>query len=310
MMISIIVPVYNEEGNLKEFYNRLVKVFHKIEVEYELIFIDDGSSDESLFLIKNFASSDENTKYIAFSRNFGQQIAFSAGIDAMEGDCAVLIDSDLQDPPETIADLYKKYSEGFSIVYAKRRKRSGETVFKKITARIFYKFLKSIISFPIPLDTGDFRLLDKKVIEHLRKMPERSKFLRGQVAWLGFKSAEVLYDRDSRFSGETGYTVGKMIRLALNAITSFSNKPLYFVSIIGLLMSVFSFLLILLALFSFFVFQQTVTGWTSLMISVSFLGGIQLLSIGIIGEYIARINSDVKQRPLYVVDETNIDSSN
>ena len=305
--ISIIVPVYNESGNLEVFYDRLEKSISEITQSYQIIFVNDGSTDDSLLKIIELSIKNKNVFYINLSRNFGHQIAVSAGLEYSDAKCTVIIDSDLQDPPELITKLYEKYKEGFDVVYAKRKKRKGESFLKRITAKVYYRLLKKIVSFEIPLDAGDFRLLSKKVVDAINKMPEQNKFLRAQIAWLGFKQTFVLFDRDTRNQGKSGYTYGKMIRLAFDGITGFSDKPLLFVSRLGFIISCFSFLVIIYAIFSHYVLEQTITGWTSLIISAAFIGGIQLLSIGVIGEYISRINVNVKRRPLFIVDSTNIE---
>lgn len=304
--ISIVVPIYNEEKNISELYKRLKTSITSFTERYEMIFVNDGSTDLSLLELKNLSKLDEQVYYINFSRNFGHQIAISAGLDFCKGNSVVIIDGDLQDPPELIPKLYEEYKKGFDVVYAKREQREGETFLKKTTSKLFYRILERITSFEIPLDAGDFRLLDKKVVVALNKMPEQNKFLRGQIAWLGFKQSHVLYKRDGRKHGKTGYTYSKMFKLAFDAITGFSDKPLLFVSRLGFVISIFSFFVILYAIFAHFVLKQTITGWTSLIISFMFIGGIQLLSVGIIGEYISRINSNVKDRPLYIIEETNI----
>lgn len=303
--ISVVIPIYNEESNIKELYSRLEKVLLPLSLEYELVFINDGSTDSSLKELILLSDNDKNVFYINLSRNFGHQIALSAGLDICSGDCVVIMDGDLQDPPETVRNLLDKYEEGYDVVYAKRIKREGESFLKKITAKLFYRILKRIIPFDIPLDTGDFRLLSRKVVNELKNMPEKSKFLRGQVAWLGFKSTEVLFERDKRRHGTTNYSYGKMIVLALDAITGFSDKPLRLVSRFGFIVSSLTFIIILFAIFSHFVLQQTITGWTSLIISSMFIGGIQLLSVGVICEYLARMNKDIKNRPLYIIEDTN-----
>lgn len=304
--LSVIIPVYNEEHNLPELYSRLLDAINSITNNYEFIFINDGSKDDSLNTIIDLSLNDDKVFYIDFSRNFGHQIALTAGLDFCNGKAVVIIDSDLQDPPELIPKLYKEYKKGYNIVYAQRIKRKGESFLKKVTAKLFYRIFNRIVSFEIPLDAGDFRLIDRKIVLSLRNMSEQSKFLRGQMAWLGYKQTKVLYNRDSRKDGKSGYSYKKMFTLAIDAITGFSDKPLTFVRRVGFFISFLSFLVILFAIFSHFVLKQTITGWTSLIVSVMFIGGIQLFSIGIIGEYISRINRDVKNRPLYIVDKTNI----
>ncbi len=309
MKISIIIPIYNEQGNIDRLINRLKGVIAQLNIDCEYIFINDGSKDDSINIIKNLAKIDSSVKFINFSRNFGHQIAVTAGLDKAKGDRIVIIDADLQDPPELIIDMYNKMDDGFEVVYAKRKARKGESWMKKFTARMFYRILKAITSVNIPVDTGDFRIIDRKIVDVLKQMPEQQKFLRGQISWIGFNQTYVEYERDERNAGETGYTYKKMIRLALDGITSFSNFPLKFASICGFVVSGIAFLVGLYALYSRFISGHYVEGWTSIIISVLFLGGIQLISIGIIGEYISRLSSNIRNRPLYIVRETNIDSN-
>lgn len=304
--LSLVVPLHNEEGNLPHLHQRLIPVITTITQEYEIIYINDGSRDATLSMIKALAVQDERVHYISFSRNFGHQMAIMSGIEHASGNAVVIMDGDLQDPPELIPELWKKYAEGFKVVYAQRRSREGETLAKKWTAKAFYRLLKKTTNIKIPLDTGDFRLIDRKVVEYLKQMPERHKFLRGQIAWIGFKQTAVFYNRESRLSGKTNFSFSKMFQFALDGITAFSNYPLRMATVMGFAVSGVSFLVILYALYSKFVLNRTITGWTSLIISVLFIGGIQLIAIGIIGEYISRINSDVRKRPLYVIEEDNI----
>lgn len=307
--LSVIIPIYNEQQIIHELYNRLQKTVSQISINYEFIFVNDGSKDNSLMELMEISKQDSRVYFINFSRNFGHQIAVTAGLDASNGKAVVIIDGDLQDPPELITDLFKKYQEGYDVVYAKRKERKGESVFKKVTAKLFYLTLKRITTIDIPLDTGDFRLIDRKVVSYLNQMPEQNKFLRGQIAWLGFKQTEVLFDREKRKFGKTGYSFGKMLQFAMDGITSFSDKPLQIVTKLGFTISFFSFITILYAIFSHFVLERTITGWTSLIISSMFIGGVQLISIGVIGEYISRINKNVLKRPLYIVENTNCEKS-
>lgn len=304
--ISVIVPIYNEEQIVSELYSRLQRTVSQISKSYELIFVNDGSKDQSLLELLKLSEQDPRVFYINFSRNFGHQIAVTAGLDASNGQAVVIIDGDLQDPPELITDLYAKYKEGYEVVYAKRKERKGESAFKKVTAKLFYRTLKRITAIDIPLDTGDFRLIDRKVVNYLNQMPEQNKFLRGQIAWLGFKQTEVLFNRDKRKYGKTGYSLGKMLRFAMDGITSFSDKPLQLVTKLGFTISFVSFIIILYAIYSHFILDRTITGWTSLIISSMFIGGVQLISIGVIGEYISRINKNVLKRPLYIIEKSNI----
>lgn len=307
MQLSIIIPIYNEHGNIDRLINRLKGVIAQLNVSCEYVFINDGSKDDSINIIKNLAKIDPSVKFINFSRNFGHQIAVTAGLDKCIGERIVIIDADLQDPPELILEMYKKMDEGFEVVYAKRAARKGESWLKKFTARMFYRILKAITSVNIPVDTGDFRIMDRKIVDVLKQMPEQQKFLRGQISWIGFNQTYVEYERDERFAGETGYTYKKMIRFALDGITSFSNFPLKFATVCGFVVSGIAFLVMLYALYSRFISKDYIEGWTSIIISVLFLGGIQLISIGIIGEYISRLSSNVRNRPLYIVNDTNIE---
>jgi dolichol-phosphate mannosyltransferase len=281
-------------------------VVAQMQISCEYIFVNDGSKDHSFQLIKNLALADPAIKYIDFSRNFGHQIAVSAGLDLAAGDRVAIIDADLQDPPELIIDMFAKMDQGYEVVYAKRNNRNGESWLKKFTAKVFYRILKSITSVKIPVDTGDFRIIDRKVVNVLNQMPEHNKFLRGQISWIGFKQTYVEYDRKVRQAGSTGYTYKKMIRLALDGITSFSNFPLKVASICGFVVSGIAFMVMIYALYSRYITKDYVEGWTSTIISVLFLGGIQLISIGIIGEYISRLSENARNRPLYIINETNI----
>ncbi|GAA4309923.1 glycosyltransferase family 2 protein [Nibribacter koreensis] len=304
--ISVIVPIYNEEKNLPELYRRLTDTLLGLGLPYELVFVNDGSKDNSLLEILRLSQTDSAVFYVNFSRNFGHQIAVTAGLDVCRGACAVIIDGDLQDPPELIADLYQKYQKGHEVVYAKRATRNGDSFFKKTTAKLFYRVLRASTATDIPLDTGDFRLIDRKVIDYLKQMPEQNKFLRGQIAWLGFSQTHVLFDRDSRRHGTSGYSLGRMLRFAMDGITGFSDAPLQFVTRLGFTISALSFLIILYAVYSHFILHRTITGWTSLIISSMFIGGVQLLSVGVIGEYVSRINRNVLNRPLYIVQGSNL----
>ena len=307
MLLSVVVPIFNEEENIRLLHERLCGVVKKLNTELEFIFVNDGSRDNSLAIIKLLAASHSNVKFIDFSRNFGHQIAVTAGLDIAKGDAVVIIDADLQDPPELIAEMFAKWQEGFEVVYAKRKERRGENFFKKFSAKLFYRVINKMISFNIPMDTGDFRIIDRKIVDVLKSMPEQQKFLRGQISWAGFKQTYVEYDRDPRHAGETGYTFKKMIKFALDGITSFSDAPLKLASLMGFIVSGFAFLMILYALYARFISRDYVQGWTSLMLAVLFLGGIQLICLGMIGEYISRVANNIKNRPLYIIRETNTD---
>jgi len=305
MLLSLIVPVYNEEKNLSLFFDRSHKVLESLLIPFEIILINDGSEDESLTLIKSFSKNNDSIRFIDLSRNFGHQIAVSAGLDYAKGDIICIIDADLQDPPELIPVMLDKMKKGYEVVYAKRKTRQGESIFKTWTAKIFYRTLSRLTTIEIPLDSGDFRLFDKKVLDVIRQMPEKNKFLRGQIAWAGFEQTYVEYDRDARHAGETGYDFRKMLRLALDGITSFSNAPLKLVTYFGVIVSVFAFIATLFVLYSIYVIKSFVPGWGSLLISILFIGGVQMIAIGIIGEYLSRMNQNLLNRPLYVVREKN-----
>jgi len=305
--LSIIAPIYNEESNIPDLYKRLLAVVSQLQISYELIFINDGSKDRSMESIRKLAAENNAVKFINFSRNFGHQIAVTAGLDYCRGKQIVIIDADLQDPPELILEMKKKLEDGFDVVYARRKSRQGETFLKKYTAKMFYRMLSKITSVKIPVDTGDFRMMDRKIVEVLKLMPEQQKFLRGQIAWAGFRQTFIEYDRDQRQAGETGYTYKKMIRLALDGITGFSNFPLKFATFAGFFVSGVTFLISLYALYARFISKDFVPGWTSLILAVLFIGGVQLISIGIIGEYISRLSANVRNRPLYVIGDTNMD---
>ena len=307
-MITVVLPVYNEEQGLADFSSQLLRQLSALG-EHEILFVNDGSTDHSLGVIKSLCREHPSCHFIDLSRNFGHQIAISAGIDHARGDWVVLMDSDGQDPPEEIAKLYSKAKEGFDVVYAKRTSRGKEGPLKRWTANLFYRLLDRITSISIPMDVGDFRIMNKKVVKALRKMPEKQRYLRGQIAWLGFKQGYIEYNRKSRDVGETKYTYRKMIRLALDGITSFSNWPLRLATITGFVCAFIGLLLIIYTLYSRFVLNDYEPGWASLMITFVFIGGIQLIGIGVIGEYIGRINENVKNRPLYLVDETDLEDA-
>jgi dolichol-phosphate mannosyltransferase len=305
--LSVVIPVFNEEKNIEELYNRLKNTIEELGLTYELVFVNDGSTDGSFEIIASLSENNPNIKYIDLSRNFGHQIAVTAGLDFVIGKNTVIIDADLQDPPEVIAELYTKMQEGFDVVYAKRKKRKGDPILKKITAKVFYRILSIITNIDIPVDTGDFRIMSNKVVNVLKNMPEQHKFIRGQISWAGFRQAHIDYVRNERFAGETGYTYTKMTKFAKDGITAFSDFPLKLVTWMGFAVAMIAFGVMVYALFSKYIKGGAVPGWASLMISLLFLGGVQLISIGIIGEYISRIASNVRNRPLYIVNKKNID---
>jgi polyisoprenyl-phosphate glycosyltransferase len=306
MDLSIVIPVFNEEDNILPLVQRLHRTLAPTGLTYEFIFVNDGSRDATLLRIKELSALQPEIRYIDLSRNFGHQIAVSAGLDYATGQVVGIIDADLQDPPELLLPMYDKWKEGYDVVYALRIRRKGESWFKLITARLFYRILAKITHIDIPLDTGDFRIMDKRVVEVLRSMPERHKFLRGQIAWVGFRQTGLEYERDARQHGKSGYPFSKMLRFALDGITGFSDIPLRFVSNLGIVVTIFAFLMTLYALYSRFILQDYTQGWTSIIITVLFMGGVQMISIGIIGEYLTRINADTRKRPLYVVRENNL----
>jgi glycosyltransferase involved in cell wall biosynthesis len=306
MDLSVIIPIFNEEANIAVLYTRISNVLDSMNMTYELIFVNDGSKDKSIQLIEALSFNNTKVKFIDFSRNFGHQIAVTAGLDYSTGQRVVIIDADLQDPPELIADLYKKMDEDYQVVYARRKSRKGESFFKKLTAKLFYRTLSSITSINIPVDTGDFRIIDRKIVDVLKQMPEQEKYLRGQISWVGFKQTYIEYEREERLKGTTGYTYRKMLKFAIDGITSFSDFPLKFASMAGFVVSFFAFIVMLYTLYSKFILKDTVQGWTSIMLSVMFIGGIQLICVGIIGEYISRIGNNIKKRPLYVINKSNL----
>lgn len=307
--LSVIIPIYNEEMNLVPMNNRIIAALSPLGIQYEIVYVNDGSKDNSLPIIMGLSEENASVKYIDFSRNFGHQIAISAGLEHAMGERIVIMDGDGQDPPELIPELLKTSLEGFEVVYAKRKKRKGESFLKKLTAKLFYRFLANITQIEIPLDTGDFRLIHRKVQKVLLNMPEQHKYLRGQIAWIGFNSTFVEYDREERMGGNTKFTYGKMMRFATDGISGFSNWPLKVATMLGFAVSGIAFMLIIYSLYQKF-FGFTEVGWTSLHISVLFLGGVQLLGIGILGEYLGRVSENVKNRPTYIVKNSNIQTLN
>ena len=306
MQLSIVIPIYNEEANIPALYQRLRTVVEQMGVSYELIFVNDGSRDRSLELLRTLAAQHPRVRYIDFSRNFGHQIAVTAGLDLSRGAAVAIIDADLQDPPELLPALYQKLGEGYEVVYAKRRTRQGESKAKKLTAKLFYRLLTRITSISIPVDTGDFRIISRKVVEALKRMPEQNKFIRGQISWIGYRQTYLDYDRAERAGGATGYTYRKMLRLALDGITGFSDVPLKVATVSGFLVSGVAFVVVIYTLYARFVTHDYQPGWASLMVSILFLGGVQLITVGIIGEYLSRLGANVRQRPLYIISDTNI----
>jgi dolichol-phosphate mannosyltransferase len=302
-LLSVIIPVFNEENNIDPLLKRLIPVLKPYQ--YEIIFVDDGSKDKTAQIIKKYAQINKNIKLISFTRNFGHQMALVAGYLYAKGDCAISLDADLQDPPEIIPEMIKKWQEGNEIVYAKRDdRRKADSFFKRFTANLFYKTINFLTDIPIPDNVGDFRLIDRKVIEFLNQIKEKSRFLRGLVAWPGFKADYVYYVRDKRFSGKTHYPLSKMINLAVEGITSFSIKPLRLATYLGFLTALLGFLGIFYAVLGkIFLPRYWVTGWTALFVGIMFLGGVQLITIGIIGEYIGKIYQEIQNRPQFLIRE-------
>jgi len=308
-IFSIIAPIYNELKNIPELYPRVRDVMDQTNETWELILVDDGSTDGSTDLIRELANQDERVRPVIFARNFGHQIAVTAGLDYSRGDAVVIIDADLQDPPEAILALIEKWREGYQVVYAVRSEREGETWFKRVTASLFYRMIFRITDVNIPLDTGDFRLMDRSVVDVMNQMREKHRFLRGMSSWVGFKQIGVEYKRKARFAGETKYPFKKMFKLALNAITSFSYFPLQLATYLGFIAAGLSVLAIPIVAILRLTTGTALLGQATTLIIVLFLGGVQLISLGIIGEYIGRIYDEAKGRPLYVVAEAPEDIS-
>lgn len=302
-LLSIVVPVYNEQEVIDETYRRLSAVFKDYFMDVEYIFINDGSKDNTYFKLKALASANREVRVINFARNFGHQIAITAGMDYAKGDAVVIIDADLQDPPEVILQMVDRWKEGYEVVYGKRLRRDGETIFKKFTAKTFYRFLDSMTDVKLPVDVGDFRLIDRKVCDAMKCLPERSRYVRGLVSWVGFKQTSVEYHREKRFAGETKYPLKKMLKLAGDGIFSFSYKPLKLATFVGMLVSVFSFIYLVVVLIQKFIKNDVVSGWASSIAVTLFLNGVMLIVIGIMGEYVGRIYEEVKARPLYIIGE-------
>ena len=300
---SIVAPIYNELESLPELYRRVREVMDADGEPWELILVDDGSTDGSTERIRAMAEADARVRPVIFSRNFGHQIAITAGWDYARGAAVVTIDADLQDPPEVILDLAKKWKEGYEVVYAVRAERQGESWFKKFTASLFYRIIYRITDVKIPVDTGDFRLMDRKVVDVIKHMRERHRFPRGMSAWVGFRQVGVPYKRAARFSGTTKYPFNKMLKLALNAITGFSYFPLQLATYVGFLAAGIAILAIPLVIILRMAGRGALLGQATTLIAVLFLGGVQLISVGLIGEYIGRIYDEVKNRPLYIVRE-------
>jgi glycosyltransferase involved in cell wall biosynthesis len=302
-LISVVVPIYCEQEVIEETHRQLTTTLRSLkDYRYEIIFVDDGSMDRTGLIIKRLAATDPQLKVIRFSRNFGHQVAITAGIRMARGDALVMIDADLQDPPSLIPQMVQLWERGHEVVYAKRVARHGEGSFKRATASVFYRLLNRLSAVEIPQDTGDFRLIDRKVANELNRCGEHNLFLRGLVSWVGFRQVAVEYVRDPRWAGKTKYPLRKMVRFAWDGIISFSDRPLRLSSTLGFLAIMVAFLVLLYGLYQHWT-GHTVKGWTSTLVTILFLGGIQLFTLGIIGEYLSRIYDDIKKRPLYIVQE-------
>jgi dolichol-phosphate mannosyltransferase len=302
--LSLVLPIYNEEEVIPELHKRLQEFLTQLALPAEVVFVNDGSRDGSMELLRGIAAEEPRYRVVSFARNFGHQRAITAGVDFARGKAVVVMDADLQDPPEVVLEMVAKWREGFDVVYGRRRKRAGETWFKLVTARLFYRLFAAMIPIRVPLDTGDFRLMSRRVVLVLRELRETHRFVRGMVAWVGFRQTEVLYDRPGRFAGDTKYPLRKMVAFAIDGITSFSVLPLRFATYLGMLMILGSVGVIVWALVAKYVLHQVVQGWTGIMIVVAVFASVQLLMIGILGEYIGRIYEEVKKRPLYIVGDT------
>ena len=304
--ISIIIPAYNEEEVAQECYNRLEEVLNKLNnYENEIIFINDGSKDKTLEILTKLANQNENVKIVSFSRNFGHQAAVTAGLKYVTGDVILIIDADLQDPPELLPEMLKLWEEGNEVIYGERKTREGESRFKLFTAKKFYKTLNALSDVEIPKNTGDFRLVDRKVVDTINSLPEHNKFLRGLFSWVGYRQYAFKYERKERFAGKTKYPLKKMLKLAADGIIGFSTKPLKILGGLGFISIIISFIILIYSLLSFaFEWNNLEAGWTSIMVSITFFAGVQLLSIWVLSEYIGRIYDETKNRPQYIVDKT------
>ncbi len=303
--VSFVIPMYYEEKVVEECYKRVKKVLNELtQYDSEIIIVNDGSKDQTLPILENLAKNDKSLKVISFSRNFGHQAAVTAGLQYATGDAIVIIDADMQDPPELIKEMLELWEQGNEVIYGKRKVRKGESAFKLLTAKMFYQTLNALSDVEIPKDTGDFRLVDRKVVDTINQLPEHNKFLRGLFSWVGYKQIPFEYERQERFAGTTKYPLKKMLKLASDGIISFSTKPLKLVGTLGILSVLISFVLLVYAIISYiFKLNDLSAGWTSIMVAITFFAGIQLLSIWIIAEYIGRIYDESKRRPQYIIDK-------
>ena len=308
--VTLVIPMYYEEKVANECYKRVKENLNKLEnYDHEIIFVNDGSTDKTLEILEDIATKDKNVKVISFSRNFGHQAAVTAGLQYVTGDAIVIMDADLQDPPELIPDMLKLWEEGNEVIYGKRKSRDGESAFKLFTAKMFYKTLNALSDVEIPKDTGDFRLVDRKVVDTINSLPEHNKFLRGLFSWVGYKQTPFEYERKERFAGETKYPLKKMLKLASDGIISFSTKPLKLVINLGIITIFISMAVLIYSIISYILkLNNLASGWTSIMVAITFFSGVQLLCIGIVGEYIKRIYDETRKRPEYIIKKKiNID---
>ena len=301
--ISFVIPVFNEEGSLGALLERLSAILQPLNLTYEIIFVDDGSTDRSFEIITGMVQNDSRIRALKFSRNFGHMVSLSAGLDHVQGQATITMDADLQHPPELIPELIQKWQEGAEVVNTKREENRDAGLIKKMTASLFYWLINKIAKINLPSHAADYRLLDRKVVEILKGMRERSRFLRGLISWVGFRQAVVPYRADFRYAGKTKYSFTRMLYFAIDGITSFSSFPLRLSAYFGFILAFFSFLYIVYALYIRLFTQDAVPGWTSVLVAVLFIGGIQMIFLGIIGEYLSRVFEEAKQRPLYVIDK-------
>jgi dolichol-phosphate mannosyltransferase len=302
---SLVIPIYNEEENITEMYRRLHHVMEQLDGDVELILIDDGSRDRSLKMMRELHHRDNRVHYLSLARNFGHQIAVTAGLNFVQGKCIIVMDADLQDPPELILTMLEKWHQGYQVVYAQRISRQQESRLKRLTAYLFYRILRRLAKVDIPVDTGDFCLMDRQVVDILNSMPERNRYIRGLRAWVGFRQTSVLFERNPRFAGDVKYTFGKSLSLAIDGIISFSTVPLRLATYLGIISAAIAMIMIILVLYwRIFAPVSHLIGYTLITISMFFLGSVQLICIGILGEYIGRIYEEVKGRPLYTLKET------
>lgn len=304
LVLSLVLPVFNEEATIPELYRRLTVVLESLGEPYEIIFVNDGSADRSFHFLAELARQNWRVKVVNFSRNFGHQIAITAGLDYSRGQAVVVMDADLQDPPEVLPLLLQKWREGYDVVYAVRRERQGESAFKRVTATLFYHLLKRVARIEIPMNVGDFRLMSRRAVTALSGLRERQRFVRGLSSWIGFRQTAVTFVREVRYAGETKYPLRKMLKFAFDGVASFSFLPLQLATYLGFSAAVVGFCYLLYAVGLKLFTDRSVTGWASLMVAILFIGGVQLITLGIVGEYVGRIYEEVKQRPLYIVADT------